>query len=270
MRGVKEFLKDSRPAMIDYILVVSTPAKDRPHSETDVDLHDRLNIITSLRERGTKPTLDHESIPVLPHLLDIPRQLAIITSAVIRNSRDYLSKQNSSEPSDRQLYEFCSRCFEVEEQALQRVSRLATRITPSHRVTASSSSMQPRSPVSAQPPSSPLSVSSSGRGSSRNSRRPSTAPSPSDDRNRRRMLFDSSSPPRTFDRAGPSDSVPPSPVRVSSQTRLLHIKSPSTDSVPSLDSRRKLAPSSRTEAPMDLDDSKRKKRLQMLRSIWKR
>jgi hypothetical protein len=27
MRGVKDFLKDSMPAMIDYILVVSTPSK---------------------------------------------------------------------------------------------------------------------------------------------------------------------------------------------------------------------------------------------------
>jgi hypothetical protein len=136
MRGVKEFLTDSLPAMIDYILVVSTPVSDpyNAYPGHAASRHDRLNVVNSLRQRGAAlPVLDREAIPLLPHLLDIPRHLAIITSAVIRNARDCSHSPNPHDQADRRLDEFCVKCFEVEEQALQRVSQLATRASDRRR-----------------------------------------------------------------------------------------------------------------------------------------
>jgi len=90
MRGVQDFLKDSLPAMIDYIAVVSTPLGETSSTYGDgMNRHDRLKVVNSLRQRTkTMTVLDRESVPMLPHLLDIPMHLAIITSAVIRSSRD--------------------------------------------------------------------------------------------------------------------------------------------------------------------------------------
>jgi len=82
MRGVKDFLRDSLPAMVDYLIVVSTPIGD-PYSfnpEEAVNRHNRLNVVNSLRQRANAMSiLDREAISVTPHLLDVPRHLAIIT-----------------------------------------------------------------------------------------------------------------------------------------------------------------------------------------------
>ncbi|KDQ63550.1 hypothetical protein JAAARDRAFT_169494 [Jaapia argillacea MUCL 33604] len=127
MRGVKDFLSNSLPAMIDYILVVSTTVDDQPfgHPYTVSETHDRLNVVNSLRQRSPKmPDLYRESIPLLPHLLDVPKHLAFVTSAVIRHARGY-SRTRMIDQADVYLDEFCARCLEVEERALQRVSHLA-------------------------------------------------------------------------------------------------------------------------------------------------
>ncbi|KAJ7169899.1 Rho GTPase activation protein [Mycena filopes] len=130
MRGVKDFLKDSLPGMIDYILVVSTPNRKIESESYSVedpsDRHERLAVVNALRQRVSQmPALNRESIP-MPLIPDVPKQLAIITSAVIRNSRDFHARAKPNDPTDRPLNEFCSRCFEVEESALHRVSQLAT------------------------------------------------------------------------------------------------------------------------------------------------
>ena len=100
MKGVKDFLKESVPAMVDYILVVSTPTGDHATFQGTVDdLHDRLEVIDHLRQRAsTLRVLDREAVPILPHLLDIPRHLAIITSAVIRNSREFQARARQGAP----------------------------------------------------------------------------------------------------------------------------------------------------------------------------
>jgi hypothetical protein len=132
MRGVKDFLRESREAMIDYLLVVSTTSLD----EVDVgarslDGFDGSNIIHSLRERArSKPMLDRESIPSLPYLVDSPRDLAVVTSAVIRHSRDYLSTRDIGDDSSKPINELYKQCSKVEEQALERVTKLASRMRP--------------------------------------------------------------------------------------------------------------------------------------------
>ncbi|KAH9944375.1 Rho GTPase activation protein [Epithele typhae] len=141
MRGVKEFLTNSLQAMIDYIIVVSTPEPTNkgPQTPLSSDKHERLRIMNALRQRGaTAPVLHREAIPLLPHLLDIPRHLAVITSVVVRYSRTQNSqppKDALSGPSvtdDRHFAEFSARCLEVEEQALFRVSKLAAKPRRQH------------------------------------------------------------------------------------------------------------------------------------------
>ncbi|KAF8078622.1 GTPase activating protein [Lyophyllum atratum] len=236
MRGLKDFLTDSIPAMIDYILVVSTSANDHAsHQRQTSNRHDRLNVVNYLRKRSsTMPVLDCEAIPILPYVLDIPRHLAIVTSAVIRNSREFQARPKPHDPADRPLDDLCAKCFNVEEQALLRVSQLATKI---------SSDRQPISPTAARstskysvlserPPSSPLSGSSTDRRRPRNSSRPSTAPSPSESNSSQRRLFGdvpSTSSPRVFVLASGSPDVRPK----GSRAQRMHLKSTSTDSVPS-------------------------------------
>jgi len=247
MRGVKEFLKDSLPGMVEYIRVVSTPRSDcEPFSlnaEDPNDRHERLAVINGLRHRTQQmPVLNKESIP-MPSIPDIPKQLAIITSAVIRNSsRDYHSRQKPKDPSDWPLHEFCQQCFDVEQSALQRVSQLATKMS-SERKQAHSPSLS----TSGSPP-------APRRNRNKSNGRPSTAPSSPADNSARRLFSEPttpSSPSRAQANWDPQ-------AEASSTARKRHIKSSSTDSIPlSMD-------------PMDMPDSDDKKKKGLLRGIWRR
>ncbi|KAJ7487599.1 GTPase activating protein [Mycena galericulata] len=247
MRGVKDFLKDSLPAMIDYIRVVSTPIKRSEmdsyaaNAEDPTERHERLAVVNALRHRTLQmPVLNRESIP-MPLIPDIPKQLAIITSAVIRNSRDYHLRAKPNDPSDRPLNEFCSRCFEVEESALQRVSQLATRISSDRRRAEHSPSLSVSGSNSAP------------KRSRKSSGRPSTAPSPSDPNYAAR-------PQSNWDVHAEASSA--------SGTRKRHLKSSSTDSIPLS------YPKSSSVTPMptslDTPDSDDKKKKGLLRGIWRR
>jgi len=132
MRGVRDFLVNNRQAMIDYILIVSTSTPDKfptPGSPSgpDSDRKERLQVIESLRFRGAgMPLLSREAIPLLPHLLDVPRHLAVISSAIVRRSNEVLARhQTNGNPVDPDLHEFVNKCLEIEQQALKRVSKLA-------------------------------------------------------------------------------------------------------------------------------------------------
>jgi len=127
MRSVQEFLKNSFHGMMDYISVVSTPVEVIPYSIDDRSRHIR-HVTSDLRQRTrTMAALNRESIPTLPHLLDIPRHLACITSAVIRNSKES-TRERRDDAVDKSIDEFCARCFEVEEEAFSRVNRIATMV----------------------------------------------------------------------------------------------------------------------------------------------
>ena len=163
--------------MVDYILVVSTPIHDThsPHSGHPAFSYQRLKVVNSLHQRGpTIPILEREAVPLLPHVLDIPRHLACISSSLIRSARLVGSKANSVEGDH--LSDLCSRCFEVEEIALQRVSQLAT--VESYPAALRWDTPRPRllekTPLYPPSPTSPI-----GRIHPK-SFRPSTTPSPSD------------------------------------------------------------------------------------------
>ncbi|KAF8140258.1 Rho GTPase activation protein [Boletus edulis] len=173
MRGVQNFLKQNLPAMVDYILVVSTPIHDTcsPHSGHPAFSHQRHKVVNALHQRGpTIPILEREAVPLLPHALDIPRHLACISSSLIRSARLVGPKANSAERDP--LSDLCSRCFEVEEVALQRVRRIAT--DGSHPAAPRWDVARPRLPD--KPPHSPPSPTSPISRINPVSFRPSTAP----------------------------------------------------------------------------------------------
>lgn len=255
MRGLKDFLRESVPAMVDYILVVSTPSDiyASPSSTGDAGRHERLGIMKAMRERqmgSSRSKLDSEAIPVLPHLLDMPRHLAIITSAVIRNSREFMASPPSED--DRPLRQFCSKCFEVEGLALQRVSHIASSIAGQQPYPSENwqSSTLPTTASSNSTPQQPQPQ------SGRKSSRPSTAPSPIDSSFR--------SLPPDLDMTAPL-----SPNNKGSQRRLRHLKSTSTDSIPT---RENFSPGSilrPDDLSPDLYDD-RKARKGLLRNILRR
>lgn len=225
MRGVEDFLKDSLPAMIDYIVVVSSPVGDTPLSNLAYDANrlERLDVVNALRQRSQRMTvLDKESIPILPHLLDIPKHLAFITSAIVRSSKNYRSRPKASDDSrNLAVEEFCSICFEVEEEALRRVSQLATKLAESR---------SSRSSILEVPLGGAVTEEILRSSGCRNSFPPSTAPPPSDSHSPIHQQF--------FD------------------TRTMHLKVPSADSIPSVTHDFPLS-----EPPIDIDPGKRKKRL---------
>lgn len=169
MRGVKDFLQENLQAMVDYILVVSTPTPAAyPPTSSPVSGHQRLQVVDSLRQRGASmSTLHREAIPLLPHGLDVPRRLACISSALVRSARSADQKTVPIDQGDR-LYDLFIKCANIEETGLQRVSQSAVR--PTHLVGCNSEHLHEK------PQSSPYLV-SPWRNRKRTATRPSTAPS---------------------------------------------------------------------------------------------
>ncbi|EJD47784.1 Rho GTPase activation protein [Auricularia subglabra TFB-10046 SS5] len=124
MRGVKDFVVHNLAAMIDYIVVVSNPVPDQyVAGPQGLEPRERTHIHDSLRERlPTLLLLARESVPLLPYLLDVPKHLATLSSAVVRSQR----RPSSDEPA---LKELVKLCYDVEARALQCVTRLAQRPT---------------------------------------------------------------------------------------------------------------------------------------------
>ncbi|EPT04342.1 hypothetical protein FOMPIDRAFT_43939 [Fomitopsis schrenkii] len=133
MRGVKDFLTSSIPHMVDYIVIVSTPepqSPSAPGSSPPFDKNDHQRIMHALRQRGqTAPVLYREATPVLPHVLDLPRHLAVVSALVVRyaRARSYAPLTPLHSGVGDHFDEFCAKCLQVEERALLRVSQLASR-----------------------------------------------------------------------------------------------------------------------------------------------
>jgi len=155
MRGVGDFIKGSIPAMMDYIMVISMPITDTcgvmPGSTAH--RHDRLSVVNSLRHRGAAmPALDREAIPLLPYTLDIPKHLAVVSSAIIRSSRSLDHLQKSGDTADQYLLSLRTKCFDIEEKALYRVSKLAASVSAAWPPSSSSTSPGDEEPSLQLPP----------------------------------------------------------------------------------------------------------------------
>ncbi|KAF9015162.1 Rho GTPase activation protein [Cyathus striatus] len=128
MASVKESLRNIRPAMLEYLLVVSTPTTNSSQLDDQIqERHAYLDIMAALRQRASKaPILEGESTPQLPHLLDISRQLATVASAIARHSADAAKRRRKE---NLVLKDLCAQCLEIEDQALFRVSQLASKLS---------------------------------------------------------------------------------------------------------------------------------------------
>lgn len=268
--------------MIDYLDVVSTPIDGPPSSILGdaMNRHDRLNVVHALRHRTRKmKVLDKEAVPILPHLLDVPKHLAIITSAAIRGSRERNARPRAGDEIDRAIDEFCSKCFEVEEEALLRVSQLATKLASESRRSSNQDGSSKPEPLSGGTQSFRLSevtgtvVSANiAPNRQRRSSRPATAPShTATSPTRRQIITGESSSISTW--ASSSTVLDEQKSWNSTSTRQLHIKAPSTDSVPAFGKRDspipiRLLPSTEPSADPTDDPGKRKKGL--LRGILRR
>jgi len=282
MRRVKDFLNENLPAMVDYILIVSTPVPDpfSPHSGHPAHSLQRHNVVSSLHERGTTmPILERESIPLLPHVLDIPRDLACITSSVIRSARSADSKAKFSQGDNQHLSDLCAQCFALEEQSLARVSQLAGVESPH---TALKWEV-PRMPsiISSVSPAPPSLVSPSKSVEPQKVSRPYTAPSLSDlsETARRQAPSENSLPSGSVPhdlfslRRGsvpdisPNPKVPLSPEDRSQRPRFLRPKSISADSISTFVSRAGAEVSRTLHSPLDFQDEAGRKRKNVLQGI---
>jgi hypothetical protein len=246
MRGVQlqDFIKDRLPSMIDYITVISSPVHDTLTLAYDANQLDQLDVVVTLHQRSERMTvLEKESIPILPHLLDIPKHLAFVKSAIIRN---YNSRQKTNNDSrDLAVEEFCSVCLEVEGEVLRRVSQVASKYAENKHP--SNDAVMEETPLTDHQP------------SRRRKSIHSTATSPSEPNSPidRQMSFggNSSSPRQaTYDDALPHNQK---------HARAMHLKGPSTDSTPFVSSS-----SGVLEPYIDTDPGKRKKGL--LKGILRR
>ncbi|KAI0322330.1 Rho GTPase activation protein [Amylostereum chailletii] len=119
MRGVKSFLDKNHLAMSDYILIVSkTDIHTSAQPPDEVALKRRMLKVLHERKQSM-PILQREAIPHLPYFLDIPRQLGVIATTLLRHIRRPPSL--SETPLDKLTHH----CFDIEQQALYRVSNLA-------------------------------------------------------------------------------------------------------------------------------------------------
>ncbi|TEB35043.1 Rho GTPase activation protein [Coprinellus micaceus] len=280
MAGVKDFLTTSLPAMVDYITAVSAPL-DHPYPSNPamaMARHNRLSIVNSLRERSGKLTvLDREAIPVLPYLLDIPRQLAIITSAVIRSTREPSLQTQMAAIKGTPLEELCARCFEAEEQALVRVTQLAAKLSLDKRrpslphISSTQNGSGPSGSMASldRAPETPRPTPRV----KRKSLRPSTAPSSgSNSSPSRKFVFNDDMPsPGIFGRSKVPQE-PRSPPTSDAQRvmrRPLHVKAPSTDSVPTYKNTGKTvtSPTKPREPLNDQSDDANKRKKGILRGI---
>lgn len=123
MKGVKLFHKENIPLMNEYLKDISTVGPERiRRSSFSEDEDNHIQVMSALRDRKSAlPTLHREALLFLPHLLDIPKHLAILTSSVVRHARQmrYLDALHSEN-----LKHFAATCFEVENMALKCVQQL--------------------------------------------------------------------------------------------------------------------------------------------------
>jgi hypothetical protein len=266
MRGVQEFLKDSFHGMIDYISIVSTPVEGVPIGIDDKSRHIR-HVTSDLRQRTrTMAVLNRESIPALPHLLDVPRHLACISSAVIRNLKESTAMERHDDAVDIAIDELCAKCFEVEEEVFSRASRIATMVSSTFTKDPSILDLPPKRYDEVLPSTPAYGIPvmpSDGQGQKRPDFQPTTARSFVGIEKHRQKSGDEqdeyTSTERTF----------PVTYFQGQQQWNIHTKSPSTDSLPRM-VREVRTPAYLPPPTIDKEEDTRKRIKELFRGILKR
>jgi len=130
MDPIRDFNRHNILPMMEYLRAVST---EKNGLYTNQRHEDRYLLTNLERHKKTLPSLERESVSEPPHYIDSSRELAIITSAVIRHSWNVNKKarvRKLDEPAVGRLRDACS---EVEAETLQRVNELATRLAQERR-----------------------------------------------------------------------------------------------------------------------------------------
>lgn len=132
MLPVSEFERKNESAMMDYIVMISSPrpvdwiagpapAEKDPVRDAAMDRASRLSV------------LHREGIPALPRVFDLAKTLAAVTSAVVRNARWPRLPPFHSRPIATGTFgwieNFAMVCFSVENEALKAVTQLDPRNT---------------------------------------------------------------------------------------------------------------------------------------------
>jgi len=135
LRKAKDFITTELQAMTDYLLAVSTQKSElRSRFPPDLDAAqtDRLHIMQSMnRQLSVLHQLHRESIPQWPYMIDVPQQLALITSLIVRNCKNIDGNviSNISGPASSNtlagIGEFVCQCLDIETLALQQVNNVA-------------------------------------------------------------------------------------------------------------------------------------------------
>ncbi|KXN90023.1 Ras GTPase-activating protein gap-2 [Leucoagaricus sp. SymC.cos] len=153
MAPLREFIKQNMSRMMDYLAVVSTTRTTLYSTQRPDDRENRHAMNNLMVHIGSLPTLERESVAKPPSLIDPSRELAIITSAIIRYSRDVNNKTRARKLDNAALESLCTACFEVEAEALQRVNELAIRLAQERRRASASAAWSQHSAMISKSPS---------------------------------------------------------------------------------------------------------------------
>ncbi|EIN13747.1 hypothetical protein PUNSTDRAFT_140219 [Punctularia strigosozonata HHB-11173 SS5] len=187
MPRVKTFISESLPQMKDYILYISTPVLEQRKPSiipgTASAVHGRTHALHVLRERRQSlPMLAREAISHPTLFLDVPKHLAVVSSAVIRQTQTTASTIDSRSRHE-PVIALRARCFKVEERALRQVNKLAnlSRRSPGNVsiLTLPNPGYPSHPPRQKAPSSAARDATTRGSPRSRKLSRPSTAPSAS-------------------------------------------------------------------------------------------
>lgn len=108
--------------MLDYILAVSSSKDAKRIAPRSEEQTMRQRAVRFLDERKRRmPSLHADALTVPPRAVDVPRHLAVVSAAIVRRPK---ALKPASPPS--KLDTLCARFADVEQEALWRVSSLAT------------------------------------------------------------------------------------------------------------------------------------------------
>lgn len=114
--SMNSFVQNNSSSFVDFIQHISTPTPSY-HAEWTSS---KAGVYQApYRLRNSLPTLVREGVPLLPHLLDLPRDLGLLTSHVVRGGR---STTNLDQPPRRsaRYVEFLDACVDAHDEARRR------------------------------------------------------------------------------------------------------------------------------------------------------
>jgi len=133
MDPIRDFNRHNILPMMEYLRAVSTEKNGLYSDQRLESREDRYLLINLERHKKTLSSLERESVSEPPYYIDSSRELAIITSAVVRHSRNVNKKAPVRKLDDSAVGRLRDACSKVEAETLQRVNELTTRLAQERR-----------------------------------------------------------------------------------------------------------------------------------------